>query len=188
MFTNELRSRLLDLKRRGLIKSIGVNTHFKNDLEFVSKCPDVFDMVLTDCNVLQLDRFEIIDKLASLGIGVVVGTVLAQGYLVKRKIGSIRTGSFFYYLARTLLKPTTRDFARSSTRMRRVLKAIPEMSAAQAAFSYLLGKPSIASCLFGTTELKNLREVAEASDKVLSSESAKLIEDSFLRGKTSLSR
>jgi len=187
-FTSDLAAKLVELKKKGLIKTIGVNTHFNGDLEFVLQYPDVFDMVLTDCNVLQLDRFEIIDKLASAGIGVVVGTVLAQGYLVRRKIGSIRTGSYFYYLARTVLKPTTRNFARSATHMRRVLKTIPEMSAAQASFACLLRRRSIASCLFGTTEVKNLTEVAGASGKVLSPESVKRIEDAFVLVKPGLSR
>ncbi|KGF66717.1 oxidoreductase, partial [Hoeflea sp. BAL378] len=74
----------------------------------IAKYPDVFDMVLIDANVLQLDRNEIINKLADAGIGVAIGTVLAQGHLVSRKIGSFHDLSFFWYLARTLIKPTTK--------------------------------------------------------------------------------
>jgi aryl-alcohol dehydrogenase-like predicted oxidoreductase len=178
---------LLSLKDRGLIRSIGVNTHFRRDLVEIIKHPDVFDMVLIDCNLLQLDRYEIIQKLADAGLGVVVGTVLAQGHLVSRKIGSIHNGSFFWYLLRTLIKPTTKDFSRTSAGMRKVLSKITEMSASQAAFAYLLQNPNISSCLFGTTNLDNLREVVAASGKRLSEPSQKAIEQAYSRIK-SLSR
>jgi aryl-alcohol dehydrogenase-like predicted oxidoreductase len=178
---------LLSLKERGLIRSIGVNTHFRNDLLQIMKHPDVFDMVLIDCNVLQLDRFEIIEKLVQAGIGVVVGTVLAQGHLVRRKIGSVRNGSYFWYLARTLIKPTTKDFAKSSDDMRKVLGSMKEMSAAQAAFAYLLQNPNISCCLFGTTKAANLEEIIAASGKQLSEDSRRAIERAYSMNR-SLSR
>jgi aryl-alcohol dehydrogenase-like predicted oxidoreductase len=176
-FSDQLARCLQELKRKGLVRCVGVNTHFKDDLIFVSSLPDVFDMVLTDCNVLQLERYEIIEVLTKKGIGVVVGTVLAQGHLVKRKVGSIHDGSFFWYLARTILKPTTRDFSKYSKPMRKVLSSIPEMSAAQAAFSYILENTNISSCIFGTTNLKNLYEVAESPNKKLTDQSKKKIEE-----------
>jgi aryl-alcohol dehydrogenase-like predicted oxidoreductase len=178
---------LLSLRQEGLVRYVGINTHFRDDLLTIIKYPDVFDMVLIDCNVLQLDRYEIIQKLRQGGIGVVVGTVLAQGHLVSRKIGSIRNGSFFWYLARTLIKPTTREFARSSTAMREALSSITEMTAAQAAFAYLLENQDIASCLFGTTNMANLLEVISAPEKKLTPQSKSIIWDTYERNK-SLSR
>lgn len=162
-FGDALFDRLLSLKERGLVRCIGINTHFLDEMRMVAERPDVFDMVLMDCNVLQLDRFEIINELVDRGIGVVVGTVLAQGHLVKRKIGSIRNGSFFWYLARSLIKPTTREFQKKSVGMREVLNGVKGMSPTQAAFSYLLANENISSCLFGTTSIQNLREVVAAS-------------------------
>lgn len=187
LLNDELFDCLLSLKRRGLIRCIGVNTHFRNDLLEIIKYPEIFDMVLIDCNLLQLDRFEIIDKLNVAGIGVVVGTVLAQGHLVRRKIGSISNGSFFWYLARTLIKPTTKDFHRSSQPMREVLSSIEEMTPAQSAFAYLLENSNIASCLFGTTSGKNLLEVTSASGKRLSEHSKHEIQAAYAK-LTSLSR
>ena len=63
--------------------------------------------------------------------------------------------------------------------MRKVLSSIPEMSAAQAAFSYILQNHDISSCIFGTTNIKNLIEVVESSNKKLTDLSKKKIEDAF---------
>jgi len=187
MLNQELFDCLMSLKKRGLIRLIGVNTHFREDLVKIIEHNHIFDMVLIDCNVLQLDRFEIIQKLSDAGIGVVVGTVLAQGHLVSRKIGSFANGSFFWYLARTVIKPTTKDFFRSSSEMRSTLASIKEMSPAQAAFAYLLDNANISSCLFGTTNQHNLADVLAASGKRLSEDSRKKIEASYSKIK-SLSR
>lgn len=187
MLNPELFECLLSMKSEGLIRYIGVNTHYRDDLNEIAKHPEIFDMVLTDCNLLQLDRFEDIEKMTQAGIGVAVGTVLAQGHLVNRKVGSFMNGSFFWYLARTLIKPTTKDFSRHSSAMRKVLRTIPEMSGAQAAFAFLLENPNISSCLFGTTSTRNLREVIEASGKQLTPESKQRIRAAYAQMK-SLSR
>lgn len=179
---------LRSLKQRGLVRHIGINTHFHEEFQEVLRHPDIFEMVLLDCNVLQLDRFGDIRQLADLGMGVAVGTVLGQGHLVRKaKIGSLRDGSFFWYLLRTAIKPTTRAFQRSSGRMREVLTSIPEMTAAQAAFSYLLDNEDISSCMFGTTNIANLQEVAAASGRRLSQESRARIRAAYDAG-MSLSR
>jgi aryl-alcohol dehydrogenase-like predicted oxidoreductase len=174
-FGNELFDTLLSLKERRLVRYIGINTHFLSEIEKVAEHADIFDMALIDCNLLQLDRFDIIDKLAQVGIGVVVGTVLAQGHLVSRKIGSVWDGSFFWYLARTILKPTTRDFSRQADEMRRALNSISEMTPAQSAFAYLLQNDAISGCLFGTTNKANLLEVIAAADLDISESAAATI-------------
>jgi aryl-alcohol dehydrogenase-like predicted oxidoreductase len=186
-FNDELFDRLLSLKKRGLIRAIGVNTHFHDEMLMVAERPDVFDMVLIDCNLLQLDRYAVIQTLTDKGIGVVVGTVLAQGHLIRRKIGSIRNGSFFWYLARSIIKPTTRDFQKQGGGMRKVLAGITEMSPSQAAFAHLLSNPNICSCVLGTTSVGNLMEVVATSGKSLTQESQMKINRAFASAK-SLSR
>jgi aryl-alcohol dehydrogenase-like predicted oxidoreductase len=178
-FDCELTDRLLRMKQDGLIRHIGVNAHFLSDLEFILARRDIFEMVLIDCNVLQLDRFDIIDRLSAAGIGVVVGTVLAQGHLVSRKIGSISNGSFFWYLARTLIKPTTRDFHRIAPGMRNLLSKVPEATAAQAAFAYMLTNLSISSCVFGTSSINNLLDVVQAPEKQLSESTPSAIRSQY---------
>lgn len=184
-FGNELFDCLLSLKERGLVKHIGINTHFHDEFLEVLKYPEIFEMVLLDCNVLQLDRYEDIARLSAAGMGVAVGTVLGQGHLIRKaKIGSFRDGSFFWYFLRTMIKPTTRAFQQNARRMREVLTSIPEMTAAQAAFAYLLENPDISSCMFGTTSIRNLEEVAAASGRKLTEESRRRIADAYAAGPT----
>lgn len=169
----QLLERLSKMKKKGMFRYLGVNTHKEADMLYVAEHPEIFDMVLIDYNVLQLDREPVIDQLHEAGIGVVAGTVLAQGHLVRGAIGSINTGAFFWYLARTLLRPSSRRLANNSREMRDVLTSITEMSPAQAAFSYILDNEKVASCVFGTTKIPNLIEGLGAVDRKLN-ESSKL--------------
>lgn len=171
--------RLRSMKEKGMYRYLGINTHKESELDFVSNHSEVFDMVLTDFNVLQLDREPIINRLDQAGIGVVVGTVLAQGQLIKGKIGSLATLADIWYLARATLKPRGRVLARNAREMRKTLASINEMSAAQAAFAYILENPKIASCVFGTTNISNLIEIIETQDKVLQNDSRVMIRKSF---------
>jgi aryl-alcohol dehydrogenase-like predicted oxidoreductase len=185
--TGELIERLSVMKKNGMYRYLGVNTHSKSELEFISRRSEIFDMVLLDYNVLQLDRGEVIDELCKSGIGVVAGTVLAQGHLVKGMIGSIKTGSFFWYLARSLLKSTSRRLADASKDMREVLSSISEMSSAQAAFAYILANKNISSCVFGTTDIDNCIEIIESSGKRLSETSIAVIGKAYeALGKTAI--
>jgi aryl-alcohol dehydrogenase-like predicted oxidoreductase len=185
--TDELLEKLHSMKKNGMYRYLGVNTHSKTELEYIAGHPDIFNMVLLDYNVLQLDREEVITKLYLSGIGVVAGTVLAQGHLIKGKIGSIKNGSFFWYLARSLLKQTSRRLADNSKAMRDILSTISEMSASQAAFAYILANKEISSCVFGTTNLSNCIEIIESSGKVLSTENMGLIRQAFEALETTIS-
>lgn len=169
--SGQLLERLSKMKQKGMFKYLGVNTHKEADMLFVARHPEIFDMVLIDYNVLQLDREPVIDQLHEAGIGVVAGTVLAQGHLVRGAIGSVNTGAFFWYLARTMLRPSSRRLANNSRKMRDVLASITEMSPAQAAFSYILDNEKVASCVFGTTSFPNLTEVLGAVERKLDAES-----------------
>jgi aryl-alcohol dehydrogenase-like predicted oxidoreductase len=171
--------RLLSMKQRGMYRYLGINTHTHSDIVFVSKHPEVFDMILLDYNVLQLDREPVISSLSAAGIGVVAGTVLGQGHLVKGKIGSLKTAADIWYLARALLKHTGRRLAKSSVQMRNTLASVVEMSSAQAAFAFILENSAIASCVFGTTSIPNLIEIIDASDKGLMEGSRSAIRKTF---------
>ena len=184
---DELIDRLLVMKKRGMFRYLGINSHAKSELEYIAQHPEIFDMVLLDYNILQLDREEMIDKLYEAGIGVVAGTVLAQGHLLKGQIGSIKNGSFFWYLARSLVKSTSRRLANASKDMRDVLSSISEMSPAQAAFAYILSNAKISSCVFGTTNISNCIEIIESSGKRLSENYMLAIRKSFERSKNIIS-
>lgn len=173
--------RLVKMKQRGMFRYLGVNTHREADMLFIAEHPEIFDMALIDYNILQLDREPVIDKLHEAGIGIVAGTVLAQGHLVRGTIGSINTGAFFWYLARSMLRPSSRRLAQNSREMREVLASVTEMSPAQAAFSYILDNKKVASCVFGTTSVPNLIEVIEAVDRKLDESSKLKIQKAYER-------
>ena len=107
-----------------MYRYLGVNTHEGCVMNYISKRPELFDMVLLDYNVHQLDREPIINKLHKFRIGVIAGTVLAQGHLVKGNIGSFKTTADIWYFARAILKSTGRILSRNSIEMRETLSTL----------------------------------------------------------------
>lgn len=177
--TDELLERLERMKKDGMFSYLGVNTHEKNDMFYIADNPSIFDMVLIDYNILQLDREPVIKKLHESGVGVVAGTILAQGHLLKGKIGSIRSKADIWYLARAVFKKSSRKLALNSRDMKKELSLISEMTPAQASFSFILDNPYIASCTFGTTNAINLEEVINSSSKKLSESNKTIIRNTF---------
>lgn len=179
--SDDLVSKLHQMKLSGMFRYLGINTHTQSDMQYAAKHPEIFDVALIDYNVLQLDRDPTVDMLHRSGIGVVAGTVLAQGHLINGKIGTLRSSADIWYLARALLKSDGRRLARVSGKMRKTLSSINEMSAAQAAFAYILENRSVASCVFGTTNIANLREVLCSVDVALSEDSRLSIRGTYDR-------
>jgi len=177
--STQLIDQLLSMKEKGMFRYLGVNTHSEQDMLYISKHPEIYDMVLIDYNLLQLDREPAINELYNAGIGVVAGTVLAQGHLVAGKIGTIKSVADIWYLARAILKPSGRRLSRNSYRMREAILASNSMTAVQAAFAYVLENNAISSCVFGTTKTSNLLEVIDATNKTLDEDCKILIRQSF---------
>lgn len=171
--------RLASMKRRGLFRLLGVNTHSESLNRFVARHPEVFDMVLIDYNVLQVDREPLIGELNRAGVGVVAGTVLAQGHLIAGKIGRIRSMADLWYLARSVMKPSSRQLARAAGDMREILSSFHGLSAAQAAFAYVLGQPGVASAVFGTTRPGNLIEIVSSLERTMSEQERAAIQAAF---------
>lgn len=165
--TDELLSRLARMRQAGLFRLLGVNTHREADILHVASLGDVFDVALIDLNVLQLERRPLVRRLHAAGIGVMAGTVLGQGHLVHTRMRRLRRPADVWYLTRTLLRPESRRFARSAAGMRSVLGLVPGLTRAQAAMAYILSIPEISSCIFGTTDVGNLLEIVNASNKHL---------------------
>jgi aryl-alcohol dehydrogenase-like predicted oxidoreductase len=173
--TPRLLERLQRMRQQGMYRHLGIYTHQVADARFLAALPDLVEVVLTDFNLLQLAREPFIDALARAGIGVLAGTVLAQGHLLQDRVGSLRSRADAWYLARALLQPNARRLARTAATMRAALAGVREMSAAQAAFARVLHNPAIASCVFGTTRLEHLREVVDASGRRLEPQSLQLL-------------
>ncbi len=175
--TPSLRERLNQIRDRGLFRYLGINTHDSDTMRFIASMPGLCDMVLIDYNVLQLDREPLIQQLARANVGVVAGTILAQGHIVSSKVGSVRFGSFFWYLARAWLKPLARRLARSSAAMRAGLRSIPGMTASYASFAFILANSLVSSCVSRTTNIANLHDVLGAVDLNLDEASRRTIRD-----------
>ncbi|MCL8484685.1 MULTISPECIES: aldo/keto reductase [Bradyrhizobium] len=182
--TDELLTKLAAMRRNGMFRLLGINTHSEAHMQYVAQLKGVFDVALIDLNVAQLDRLPVVEQLHKAGIAVVAGTVLAQGHLIRGKIGHIRSAADLWYLARALLKPDARRLALAARDVRPALAAVEGLSAAQAAMSYILGLPQVSACIFGTTNLKNLREIAAAPEKRLSEAHAASIYSAFRQQRT----
>ncbi|WP_315722326.1 MULTISPECIES: aldo/keto reductase [unclassified Bradyrhizobium] len=185
--TDELLTRLQRMRQRGMFRLLGINTHSEANMRYIADLDGVFDVALIDLNVAQLDRLPVVDYLHRAGVAVIAGTVLAQGHLIGGKIGRPRTQADLWYLARSLLNRDARRLAEVARDVRPALAGIEGMSASQAAMSYVLGLRQVSSCIFGTTRLANLRQIAAAPDKQLSGEDARRILSAFLKQGASMS-
>lgn len=177
--TDELLARLADMKKAGMYRYLGINTHRVSDAIFVAQHPGIFDVALIDFNVLQLDRIPLINRLDAAGIGVMAGTVLGQGHLFEGKIGHFKSIADVFYFARANLKPEGRRLAQCAKRMRLALSTAEDMTAPQAAVAFVLEHPAVATCVVGTTKLQNLHELIGATERQLSEQSKTAIWRAF---------
>jgi aryl-alcohol dehydrogenase-like predicted oxidoreductase len=161
--TDELVGRLQQMKRRGMTRFIGINTHKEPVMRHIANMPGAFDLALIDFNIAQSERLPAIQMLHGAGIGVMVGNVLAQGHLIPGKIGHIRSLADIFYLLRAVIKKDSRRLAKMARAARPSITG--NLSSAQTAIAYALNVPEITSCIFGTTKLANLAEIAETSSK-----------------------
>ncbi|AWH18030.1 oxidoreductase [Stenotrophomonas sp. ZAC14D2_NAIMI4_7] len=164
---DDLLHALTRLRERGMIRHTGINTHSAATLEWMIDHPQAFDVVLLDFNALQQDRAPLIDRLHAAGIGVLAGTVLAQGHLLPPRPRLPRLADA-WYLARAWLKPSSRQLMRSAGAMRRAVAGIDGQRPAQTAFAYVLQHPGVASGILGTTRLRSLDEVLATRVEALS--------------------
>ena len=164
--SDDLVHALQQLRQRGLVRSVGINTHTAATLAWMVAHPDTFDVVLLDYNVLQQDREPLIDALHAAGIGVLAGTVLAQGHLLPPRLRLPRLADG-WYLARAWLKPSSRQLMRSARRMRHAVAAVTSQAPAQTAFAYVLQHPGIASTVLGSTRVAGLEQVLRTDPTAL---------------------
>ncbi len=119
-----------------------------------------------------------------MGIGVLAGTVLAQGHLLpaRPRLPRLADG---WYLARAWLKPSSRQLMRSARQMRRAVAAIRSQRPAQTAFAYALGHPGVASGILGTTRTRSLDEVLATRLEALTPAERQQLVDAFGDGRGS---
>ncbi|KAF1015628.1 MAG: Aldo-keto reductase IolS [Stenotrophomonas maltophilia] len=164
---DDLLAALQRLRERGLVRATGINTHSAATLRWMIAHPTAFDVVLLDYNALQQDRGPLIDQLHAAGIGVLAGTVLAQGHLLPPHPRLPRLADA-WYLARAWLKPSSRQLMRSAGAMRRAVAGVHSQRPAQTAFAFVLQHPGVASGILGTTRRGSLDEVLATDPSALS--------------------
>ncbi|WP_312238285.1 aldo/keto reductase [Stenotrophomonas sp.] len=178
---DELLGALARMRRNGMFRLLGINTHTGATMQHLVDHPTLFDVALIDYNALQQDREPLITAMHDAGIGVLAGTVLAQGHLLPARPRVPRLADA-WYLARAWLKPSSRQLMRSARGMQRAVAAVHSQTPAQTAFAYVLQHPGIASGVLGTTRVRNLEQILDTRvDALQPDERARLVA-AFLRG------
>jgi len=160
--TDELRGALQDLKARGLVRALGVNSFDPAVIEHVIGLPE-FDVVMVDYNVLRPEREPLIARAAAAGKGVLAGMALAMGH-TGGQVGRLRAPRDLWYAARGLIRHRADVAAGARFGF---LDRLDGMSGAQAALAYVLANPHIACAVTGTTRLAHLQENLAASGLAL---------------------
>ena len=160
--TDELRAALADLKARGLVRAVGVNSFDPAVIAHAIGLPDI-DAVMVDYSVLRADREPLIATAAAAGKGVLAGMPLAMGH-TNRQVLKLRAPRDLWYAARGLARH--RREVREGARFG-FLNRLPGMTGSQAALAYVLANPGVASAVMGTTRLSHLSENLAASGLVL---------------------
>lgn len=162
---DEMLAMLEGLKRRGLVRALGVNSFDPGLIDHVIGLP-VFDVVMVDYNVLRPERAALIAKAAGRGKGVLAGMALAMGH-ANRRVLRLRAPRDVWYALRAL-KNHRADVVRG-VRFG-FLGEVPGMTASQAALAYVLANPNVSCAVVGTTRMSHLMENLAASGMSLPGE------------------
>ena len=163
--TDGLCAALADLKARGLVRALGVNSFDPAVIDHVLRLQD-FDAVMIDYNVLRPEREPLIARAAAAGKAVLAGMPLAMGH-TGGQVAKLRAPRDLWYAARGLLRH--RGEVTAGARFG-FLGRMPGMTGAQAALAYVLANPDVACAVAGTTRLAHLRDNLAASGRSLPAE------------------
>jgi len=164
--SDELLTALERMRRSGMFRLLGINTHTGAVMRHLAERRGPFDVALIDYNALQQDREPVIAAMHAAGIGVLAGTVLAQGHLLPARPRVPRLADA-WYLARAWLKPSSRALMRSAKAMQRTIARVGSQAPAQTAFAYVLQNPAVASGVLGTTRVASLDQVLDTRVEML---------------------
>lgn len=154
---------LENLKARGLVRAVGLNSFDPAVVEHVIGLPQI-DVVMVDYNVLRPEREALIERAAAAGKGVLAGMPLAMGH-TRPLLARMKGPQDLWYAARALAKHRD-ELARG--RRFRFLHKLPDMTGSQAALGYVLANPGVSAAVFGATRLAHLRENLAVSGRPLS--------------------
>ncbi len=155
--TDEVVKTLQDMKAKGIIRAIGVNSFDTEVLEYIYKT-QCFDFVMLDYNIMRQDREDLIERLYTAGIGVIAGAALAQS-LYSNRIYRIKTKNDIWYLLRAL--KNFRGHMIYGQKFRFINKH-PLYTGNQIALRYVLNNSYITSAVFGTANVEHMVENCKA--------------------------
>lgn len=160
--TDGLCAALADLKARGLVRALGVNSFDPAVIDHVLRLQD-FDAVMIDYNVLRPEREPLIARAAAAGKAVLAGMPLAMGH-TGGQVLKLRAPRDLWYALRAARNHRAEVLA---GRRFGFLHQRPDMTGPQAALAYVLAHPGVASAVFGTTRRAHLEENLAASGMAL---------------------
>jgi len=146
------------LKRRGLVRALGVNSFDPALIDQALGLP-LFDVVMIDYNVLRPERRALAARAAAAGKGVLAGMPLAMGH-TGLQVLKIRGPQDVWYAARGLVRHRA-EVARGARFA--FLNRLPDVSGAQAALAYVLEDANVACAVVGTTRPAHLAQNLAAS-------------------------
>jgi aryl-alcohol dehydrogenase-like predicted oxidoreductase len=153
---------LADLKARGLVRAVGVNSFDPAVIDHAIGLPGI-DVVMVDYNVLRPEREPLIARAAAAGKGVLAGMPLAMGHTAPL-LSRLRGPQDLWYAARALARHRG-ELARGARF--RFLHRLPGISGAQAALAFVLANPDVSAAVFGATRPAHLAENLKASGLAL---------------------
>jgi aryl-alcohol dehydrogenase-like predicted oxidoreductase len=153
---------LSDLKARGLVRAVGLNSFDPTVIERAIAIPAI-DVVMVDYNVLRPEREPLMARAAAAGKGVLAGMPLAMGH-TRPLLARLKGPQDLWYAARAVAKH--RDELAQGRRFR-FLHRLPDMTGSQAALAYVLANPNVSAAVFGATRLAHLRENLAVSGRPL---------------------
>ena len=163
---NELNSQLIEtlaeLRDRGLVRWLGVNSFDTEVLESLVSMP-IFDVVMLDYNVLRASREALISKLSQSGKYIVAGAAIANHLFAPNFLWP-KSKADVWYLLRAL-KNYRGDFLRA--RKYASLGTCGGSTPAQVALSFVLSNEQVGTAMFSTTRLQHLEENIVACKLVL---------------------
>jgi aryl-alcohol dehydrogenase-like predicted oxidoreductase len=161
---DELENRLLDtlqeMRERGWVRRLGVNSFDTGVLERLAEIPQ-FDVVMLDYNVLRSTREPLIARLSKYGKCIVAGAAVANhlyspGFILPKSKADV------WYLLRAV-KNYRGDLLRAR-KLRLTVEGCDEWTPAQIALAFVLHNEQIATAMFSTTRLNHLEENIAAVD------------------------
>lgn len=158
-FNDDLLNILLHLKQQGLVQALGVNV-FDESIIRHAAATGVFDCIMLDYNILAQEREALISYLYQQEISVIAAAPLA-GSLYSRRIFKIKGLKDLWYLARAF-KNAPQKIWRG--RKYRFMNNYKDYTGAQIAIRFVLNNPKVTSAIFGSTNIKHLKENLSSSD------------------------